>query len=193
MTKDDPSPRLHALIEALVPLDELESEHRREASRWLDSTVDLYRRRSSPVEPRQHLVSYFLVVDTTERLILLGDHLKSGLWLPSGGHVEPGEDPVETVRRECLEELAIEARFHPALGPAPLFITVTDTLGADPHRDVSLWFVLETSASSPLHPDPSEYRAVRWWSVSEIRSAAPTLFDPHMHRMLDKVETTVWG
>lgn len=31
------------------------------------------------------------------------------MWLPPGGHVEPGEDPWQTVVRECREELHIDA------------------------------------------------------------------------------------
>jgi len=181
-----------ALIGALAPLDDLEDEHRGEAVAWASSTADLYRRDSRPVAPRQHLVSYFLIVDSTERRVLLGDHIKSGLWLPSGGHVEPGEDPAETVRRECVEELAIEANFHPDCGPTPLFITITETKGSDRHRDVSLWYVLEVSESTALVPDPGEYRSVRWWLAEGIRNADPDLFDPHMRRMLDKVEASLW-
>ena len=183
---------VRGLLEALTPLDHLERDHRHEALAWVTSTPDLFRRRSYPVEPRQHLVSYFLVVDSAKRLVLLGDHIKSGLWLPSGGHVEPGEDPAETVRRECVEELAIEARFHPMVGARPLFITVTETDSADPHRDVSLWYVLEASHSTVLRADPGEYRSIRWWNIDEVRAADPRMFDPHMHRMLDKAEATIW-
>jgi 8-oxo-dGTP pyrophosphatase MutT (NUDIX family) len=63
-------------------------------------------------------------------MVLLGDHVKSGLWLPSGGHVEHGEDPRDTVDREAFEELGIRARFHDRLGAGrPFFLTVTPTLG----------------------------------------------------------------
>ncbi|MEE3919135.1 NUDIX domain-containing protein [Micromonospora sp. BRA006-A] len=31
------------------------------------------------------------------------------MWLPSGGHVEPGEHPADTVRRELREELGVAA------------------------------------------------------------------------------------
>lgn len=134
-----------------------------------------------------------LLVDSDRRLILLGDHIKSGLWLPSGGHVEPGEDPAETVRRECLEELAIEAQFHPALGPQPLFITVTDTKGSDPHRDVSLWYVLDNSHAIVLTPDRSEFHSVHWWSADEVRASDPTRFDPNIRRMLNKVRDSLWN
>lgn len=43
--------------------------------------------------------------------VLLMDHKKAELWLPPGGHVEPGENPRETVRREAKEKLGIDAEF----------------------------------------------------------------------------------
>ncbi|MFE4718607.1 hypothetical protein ACFRLW_19610 [Streptomyces sp. NPDC056728] len=40
-----------------------------------------------------HLLSYFVVPDNSCGQLLLVAHLKAGLWLPAGGHVESGEDP----------------------------------------------------------------------------------------------------
>ncbi|MGV9748387.1 NUDIX domain-containing protein [Rhodococcus zopfii] len=39
------------------------------------------------------------------------DHIGAGLWLPTGGHVEPGEHPLDTAIRETREELGIDADF----------------------------------------------------------------------------------
>jgi 8-oxo-dGTP pyrophosphatase MutT (NUDIX family) len=36
-------------------------------------------------------------------------HRKIGAWLPAGGHIEAGEDPVEAVLREIKEEFDLEA------------------------------------------------------------------------------------
>jgi 8-oxo-dGTP pyrophosphatase MutT (NUDIX family) len=58
---------------------------------------------------------YIVPVDEESRCMLLGDHRKSGLWLPPGGHVEE-EHPRDTVTREAAEELQIDARFHPRIG-----------------------------------------------------------------------------
>ena len=179
---------IRSLIARLVPADALEAEHCREALAWLDSTDDIFRR-IAPRTPSPHLVSYFLLADHVQRSVLLADHRKAGLWLPSGGHVEPGEHPVTTVRREVQEELGVPAVFSPVTGQRPIFVTVTQT--ASPvhrHTDVSLWFVLSSGANQPLKPDPREFREVRWWSPDDIGQADPALFDPHLNRMLAKLD-----
>jgi 8-oxo-dGTP diphosphatase len=180
---------IRALAAGIEPHDELEERDRADVLAWMAGTGDLFRRVSRPVAPVRHLVSYFVVTDPDTGRILLGDHLRSGLWLPSGGHVEPGESPVETVRRECVEELAIGARFHDVTGERPLLVTVADTVGTtDVHTDVSLWFCLATSETEELTPDPGEYRSVRWWSRDEIARADRRSFDPHLGRFLDKLD-----
>lgn len=101
---------IRRLVAQVVPVDAAEDEHRRQALAWLDSTSDIFRR-LKPRTPSPHLVSCFLLIDHDHRDVLLADHRKAGLWLPTGGHVEPGEHPAATVRREAREELGIEAVF----------------------------------------------------------------------------------
>jgi len=112
------------------------------------------------------------------------------LWLPTGGHVEPGEHPVDTVCREVAEELGIQARFDAATGRQPFFLTVTETVGsaAARHTDVSVWFALEGRQGQVLHPDPREFTAVRWCSTDELRAAAATRVEPHLLRALPRAE-----
>ena len=98
--------------------------------------------------------------------LLLVDHKLAGLWLPSGGHVEPGEDPRETVVREIAEELNLAAEF---VSPDPLFITVTRTVGDDGgHTDVSLWYLLRGDSSRAIEFDRGEFHGVRWFGFDEI-------------------------
>lgn len=181
-------PEIRALVEQIVPGDSLEAEHRGSVLAWLEQTDDIFRR-VKPRTPSQHLVAYFLMVDPRGPHILLVDHLKAGRWLPTGGHVEPGESPVETVRREVVEELGIVARFTDWQGERPLFVTVTPTVGEvdDRHTDVSLWFVLDGRRDQALRPDLSEFTSVRWWAVVDVGAADPLEFDPQLGRMLDKM------
>jgi 8-oxo-dGTP pyrophosphatase MutT (NUDIX family) len=179
---------IYALVDRLQPFDDLETRHRSECLDWLRETDDVFRR-VKPRTPTPHLVAYFLLRDDSDGSVLLVDHIKAGLWLPAGGHVEPGEHPVQTVRREVKEELGIPAMFLPELGERPLFLTVTDTVGTPEHRhtDVSLWFVLASSRDQVLTPDLDEFRGIRWWTAQEVRDADPKTLDPHMGRMIAKL------
>jgi 8-oxo-dGTP pyrophosphatase MutT (NUDIX family) len=180
---------IRALAARLVPADVVEVAHRRTVLAWLDSTDDVFRR-IAPRTPSPHLVSYFLPIDHETGRVLLVDHRRAALWLPAGGHVEPGEHPVATVRREVQEELGLTAVFSPVTGERPMFVTVTETASVvDRHTDISLWFVLSCGIDQPLTPDPREFQEVRWWCREDIRQADPALFDPHLNRMLAKFDS----
>ena len=176
------------LLDALEPFDGLEAEHRADALRWLATTGDIFRR-VPPKTPPKHLVAYFLLHDAADGSAVLALHRRAGLWLPTGGHVEVGEDPAETVRRETVEELGVPAVFADAVA-RPLFVTVTGTTGATAarHTDVSLWYLLAGLRTDELHPDEREFRAVRWWSRKEIATADPRSLEPHLARFLAKVD-----
>ena len=174
------------LVSSIEPTDDLGREHSRNALSWLAGTDDIFRR-VKPLIPSPHLVSYFLLVDRPAGSVLLCDHRLSGLWLPTGGHVEPGEHPLDTVRREAAEELGVTAEPDAAFGDKPFFLTMTETVGppASRHVDVSLWFALAGRTGQSLHPDQREFARVRWWTVAELRRARLDRFEPHLLRALD--------
>jgi 8-oxo-dGTP diphosphatase len=174
-----------ALITAIEPFDETERADRAGVLAWLASTPDVYRR-VRPATPPRHLVSYAFLTDPRDGSVFLVDHWLSGLRLPPGGHVEPGEEPSVTAEREAREELAIEADFSIA-GRRPVFVTVTPTVGPDPHTDVSLWYLLAGYPGMPIVLDPREFSGGRWWTGPQLESANPALFDPEMGRFLAKV------
>jgi 8-oxo-dGTP pyrophosphatase MutT (NUDIX family) len=178
---------IYTIVDRLAPFDELEEHHRRACLTWLRETDDVFRR-AKPATPSPHLVSYFVLRDDRDGSVLLVDHVGANLWLPTGGHVEPGEHPVETVRREAWEELGAPAVFC-GIGERPLFVTVTETVGRPPerHTDISLWFLLEGRREQAFTPDRDEFRAIRWWTLDELAIADPGRFDPHMMRMIRKL------
>jgi 8-oxo-dGTP pyrophosphatase MutT (NUDIX family) len=168
-------------IESILPLEAIESAHRADALAWIASGAELCRL-AKPATPPRHLVSYIAVIH--EQSILLVDHRNAQLWLPSGGHVEPGEHPRETVTRELLEELGFEASH--AIG-RPLMITATETVGlTSGHIDVSLWYLVRANRTQTLKYDEAEFNGVRWFDFSELPFEHS---DPHMRRFIDKVKS----
>jgi 8-oxo-dGTP diphosphatase len=169
-------------IASIEPFDALERSHREDALAWIDSGVELCRTQK-PATPPKHLVSYFILVDHDH--ILLVDHKNAQLWLPTGGHVEPGEHPRTTVMREIREELGLDLSDAPG---KPLMLTIAETVGLSAgHTDVSLWYVINADRSTPLAFDPGEFHSVQWFHSSE---APVSRSDPQLQRFLEKLALT---
>lgn len=170
--------KTRALIAAITPGDADEAADQRVTLDWIDSGAALWRT-APPATPPLHLVSYFVPVDGDHMLLV--DHRKAGLWLPPGGHVEPGEHPHAAAARECREELGVNADF---ICDAPLFLTVQRTVGASEHTDISLWFALRADRQAQYAYDKGEFHAIRWFA----RDALPrSRCAPHLDRFAAKL------
>ncbi len=179
--------RVRREVESVRPFDVAESQDRVDVLSWVDSGAEIFRTRKPDVPPK-HLVSYFVLYDQGEQRILLVDHLLARLWVPPGGHVDPGEDPRAAVSREAREELGLDVSSHRTLGPEPMMLTVTTTVGATAgHLDVSLWYVCEGDSTRSIAPDPTEFREARWWALDEVQEANPERFDPELPRFIAKL------
>jgi 8-oxo-dGTP diphosphatase len=166
----------------------LEDEHKQDVLQWIKSGTNIYRI-EKPDKPPKHLVSYFVLIDPEHKSLLLADHVNAQLWLPSGGHVEPGEDPKQTVLREIQEELGQKATFLRS-NDQPFFVTVTQTVGLTAgHTDVSLWYLMRGSLHDRIDFDRREFNDVAWFSFDEVLESSPVIFDPHMQRFTQKLVT----
>ena len=173
--------QIHQIVSSMSTLDELEQDHIRFVLDWIDSGREIFRI-EKPATPDTHLVAYFVIASTEMDQVLLVDHKKAELWLPPGGHVDPGEDPKETVRREAKEELGVDVEF---LFDEPILLTVTKTVGnIAKHTDVSLWYLLMGNPHRTLNYDPDEFNQIRWFTIDEIPFEKS---DPHMKRCIQKM------
>jgi 8-oxo-dGTP pyrophosphatase MutT (NUDIX family) len=133
-----------------------------------------------PAAPPKHLVSYFVVVDGEH--VLLVDHKNARLWLPTGGHVEPGEHPRDTAARELREELGLDL-IDPL--DAPPMLTSSETVGMTArHTDVSLWYVIAADRKVPMDFAAEEFYGIQWFHFDE---APLSRSDPHLDRFLRKL------
>ena len=172
---------IKSITSQIQPLDKEEAEHIAFVEKWIDSGAEIFRI-AKPATPDPHLVAYFLLIDQDEQRLLLVEHKKANLWLPAGGHVEFNEHPKETVSREILEELGVQADF---LSEKPFFLTVTKTTGdKGKHTDVSLWYILRSSMRTPFQYDEREFHGIQWFTPCEIPVHQS---DPHMSRCVQKL------
>jgi len=175
---------IRTIITSISPFDKLEQANIQDAIKWIDSGQVIFRIKKPDVPPK-HLVSYFVLFDQENKKLLLIDHIKAGLWLPAGGHVEKDENPKTTAEREILEELFIPAEF---IQEEPFFITETKTVNIDAgHTDVSLWYLLKGDSSKKLKFDSKEFNSYKWLTLKEILNTNANLLHPDMHRFVMKL------
>lgn len=168
------------LVIDINPYDSLEKQHINDTAAWIKNGEKIFRI-TKPDNPNKHLVSYFVMFDQAKEKVLLVDHKKAELWLPSGGHVEIDEDPADTVTRECMEELSVAAEFW---SKKPVFITQTVTVGKTAgHTDVSLWYVIKGNSNIEYDFDQEEFSSIKWFGLDEVPYGRS---DPHMERFINK-------
>jgi 8-oxo-dGTP diphosphatase len=178
---------LSALLADVPPMDAEEAAHRAYARTWVGSGAPLYRVRKPDV-PAVHLVSYFVVLDPATGRVLLVDHRGAGVRLPTGGHVEAADlDPWATVRRECPEELNVEAVPLDVTGTMPFFTSVARTRGAGTHTDVSLWYAVRARAEEVTGWDAREFAGIAWMTPDRILAAPAETLGPHVKRAVRKL------
>ncbi|OBV39858.1 NUDIX hydrolase [Janthinobacterium psychrotolerans] len=167
-------------VAAIVPLDQLERSQLADTLAWIAGGDELFRL-AKPATPPKHLVAYFVVVDDGH--VLLVDHRNAQLWLPPGGHVDPGEHPRTTVLRELAEELGLAPTHAVA---APLMLTVTTTVGLSAgHTDVSLWYVIHADRRQAITWDENEFSGIRWFAFDDVPFGRS---EPHLRRFLAKLK-----
>lgn len=113
----------------------------------------------------RHYCSFFLPYDQAQNKIFLGHHIKADDWIPPGGHIEPGETPIQAAIREAEEELGISAS---ATDLEAFNLSVkqinNEARGCLAHYDV--WHLLKIPVQK-IDFLKSEYYDAAWFTVEE--------------------------
>ena len=148
------------------------SPARDDAERLLGTAPDPFDRTAA-----EHVTASALVVDASNRRVLLVHHAKLGLWVQPGGHVEPQDERVaHAALREAQEETGVAdlvlggGALHVDRHPAPCLPP-----GAGVHLDL---LHLCVSPDDAVPAVSSESHDVRWFDVDALPDdAVPGLAD----------------
>ena len=128
----------------------------------------------SPID--RHFVATVFVVEN--RKLLLIRHRKLEMWLPPGGHINPGELPDEAAAREVLEETGLEVRLLPEekrtyplvkMLHKPFVVQLEDI--APRHQHIDLIY-LAVPTGGTLCADPEETDGARWFDTDDLGDEA---------------------
>jgi len=136
-------------------------------------------------------IEAFIVNDNA---VLLRLHDKYNIWTGPGGHIDPGEDPNEAVKREAMEEAGLDITL---IGPTdwnredtetnkdlvpPMFL---NRHHINEHHDHSCLVFAATSPTREIkpHEDEDENCEFRWVTAQELEE---------MHQTDDRLRDEVY-
>lgn len=147
-----------------APVDEREAESVR---RFLELAPPLDRPFDEDGDP-VHVTGSAIIVG--ERGVILHKHRRLGIWLQTGGHIDPGETPAEAAVRESCEETGLAVTLV-----EPTIIHVDVHPGPKGHTHLDLRYLCTAPPDDPS-PADDESPDTFWFGWDEaIEIAEPGL------------------
>lgn len=128
-----------------------------------------------------HFCSFTVPINLKNKTLFIVDHIKGKSWMPPGGHIDYGELPTETVRRELKEELGFTLT-NEQVELFDICITVIDNpVNCRVHYD--FWYTIRMEKIN-FHYDNSEFTAAGWFPYAKAYSM---IEKPPFHNLVKKM------
>lgn len=134
--------------------------------------------------PQTHFCTYFLPYNRESKKIFIVHHKKSGLWLSPGGHIDKGEELLDTLNREIDEELGVKKIFKKTPSPFLLTITPIENKVQPCKTHFDIWYFVNTDGAN-FNVDPKEFYDTKWLTIDE---AEKIITDRPNKKMLEIVK-----
>ena len=113
-----------------------------------------------------HFCSFFVPYNPQTHSIFVVHHKKAQDWIPPGGHIDPGESPLQTVHREYHEELGVVLKKEPIHLIDASITDITHPLGyCNKHYD--FWYVVSTDTVNFKY-DKGEFYDAGWYPIDHV-------------------------
>lgn len=172
--------QIHSIVEKYLTIFPEEREHLAPLFQFLDTTEwDLYDRKNMD----GHIVGSGIIVDPRKDQTLMIYHNTFQRYQQPGGHIDPGETPLQWTQRECIEETGIQNFTHLAVDRnnehIPLdigchMIATNEKKNESEHRHFNFIYAFVTNEKTPIMDDDGVSDA-KWFALDEIMNVLPNI------------------
>jgi 8-oxo-dGTP pyrophosphatase MutT (NUDIX family) len=135
-----------------------------------------------------HITASVFIVDGRGHL-LLHHHRRLGRWLQMGGHLEPGETPLDAALREGAEESGLSDLSLLKAEPFDLDIHPIPAAKGEPdHRHYDVRYVARTATPHAITIDGAESLELKWVTLEE---AVVLMSSPESKRAIRKIASAL--
>lgn len=120
----------------------------------------------------RHFTTSAYIIDGDK--VLLVNHKKHKMWLPTGGHIEDNETPVQAIKREIKEEAGLDIEIIESIKHAKLYSTAEilpapygiSLHSVGDHQHMDMRYICKVQGSKNL----SGSEECRWYTSEQVNS-----------------------
>jgi 8-oxo-dGTP diphosphatase len=108
-------------------------------------------------------IGVYILNDEFEILLMLRKNVTgAGRWCPPGGHFENGEEFIECVKREALEEVGLK------ILNAKMWAIVNNIMLDPPRHYVNLDFLVTEWSGEPKNLETEKCEKIQWFALNNL-------------------------